>query len=155
MNNESCTPQVMNLSELVKLEGKAFSVIEVFLNSNDINKLDYGKYEIDADNIFCILSINDLRTVENSPLESHRVYTDLQLVLEGDERIGFKKTAECKDVKIPYSQEKDIEFYHDNYSEFSTLRGGQFVIYTPVWAHAPLIGDGKSRKCVFKIKCGY
>lgn len=146
-------PKAKNLSALSKIgAGNRYKAVFDFVNSHDLKTLEAGRYEIDGDRVFLTVSFNDLRKAEDAPLESHRKYTDLQLLLEGEESFGYRKTSECKNVSAPYSDEKDIEFYADSSAGAITLKPGQFVVFTPEWAHAPLIGSGKVKKCVFKIR---
>ena len=76
----------------------------------------------------------------------------MQIIVEGTESFGIKNIRDCKNVKLPYNPEKDIEFFSDNYSEIATLKSGQIILLPPESAHAPQIGEGSVLKGVFKIK---
>ncbi len=151
-----CSPKAMTLNKdseakLAALSPNFAKVLE-FMKSKDISKLANGKYEIDGTNSYIIVSDNDLRTIENAPLEAHREYIDLQYLISGKERIGVKNSADCKSVKTPYKPKDDIMFFSDSYTKFVDLNPGEFTVLTPSDAHAPLIGKGKVRKAVFKVK---
>ena len=122
-----------------------------YVKSRDVSKMADGKYKID-DDISLSLSTVELRPVEAASLEAHKKFIDLQFPIDGNETMGVKKSAECKTIKTPYNEERDIMFFSDPSSEFVELKPGEFIIFTPEVAHAPCLGKGKVRKGVFKIK---
>lgn len=92
------------------------------------------------------------KRAEDALLEAHDGYIDVQVCLEGEERLGWRNRAECRDVAIPYAADRDIVFYRDAPSMYVTLKPGQLAVFFPNDAHAPLIGEGMIRKVVFKVK---
>ena len=85
-------------------------------------------------------------------MEAHKEYLDIQIPLDVPETMGIKATADCKIVKSAYNDEKDIMFFEDKPANFITIYPGEFIILYPEDAHAPLIGEGKVRKLVIKVK---
>lgn len=92
------------------------------------------------------------KRAEDALLEAHDRYIDVQVCLEGEERMGWRNRAECRDVAIPYAADRDIVFYRDAPSMYVTLKPGQLAVFFPNDAHAPLISNGEIRKVVFKVK---
>ncbi len=122
-----------------------------WLRYTDFHKLEDGRYEIEPD-IVATLCTKDLKTPENAKLESHEIFTDLQFLIDGEEGFGLKETAKCAEILKPYNPEKDITFYADAYDKVETLKAGQYIFLPPDCAHAPLIGNGKVRKGIIKIR---
>lgn len=91
------------------------------------------------------------KRAEDALLEAHDGYIDVQVCLEGEERLGWRNRAECLDVAIPYAADRDIVFYRDAPSMYVTLKPGQLAVFFPNDAHAPLISNGEIRKVVFKV----
>ena len=52
----------------------------------------------------------------------------------------------------PYAAEGDCALYSDAPTTFVDLLPGQFMIVYPEDPHAPLIGQGKIRKLIAKVK---
>jgi YhcH/YjgK/YiaL family protein len=50
-----------------------------------------------------------------------------------------------------YSAERDIEFYSEQSTTWVDLRRGDFAIFFPTDAHAPLAGSGPLRKAIAKV----
>jgi YhcH/YjgK/YiaL family protein len=84
-------------------------------------------------------------------LECHRKYIDIQLVLEGEEEMGWKALSHCAAPVADYSSERDIQFFQDAPASWITTPAGAFCIFFPGDAHAPLVATGKIRKAIFKI----
>ncbi len=112
-----------------------------------------GKYEIDGDNVYAMVSDSPLKPCAGAKPEAHRRYVDIQFPLAGEETIGI--AALHKDAaKLPFDEAKDIAFYEQETSPL-TLHPGQFVILFPQDAHAPcctLTGAKSVKKVVIKVK---
>lgn len=129
---------------------KAFA----YLTSTDFEKLQPGKYEVDGDNIFAIV-VNDsaVSLMESiTQFECHNSYIDIQYIFGGEETIGYRDRNFCIDPLGAYDAEKDVQFFEDAPDFFFKLFPGQFGIYFPSDVHAPMIGEGKIRKVVMKVK---
>lgn len=114
--------------------------------------MDDGRHTVDGDNIIMTISECDLRCIDEAPLEAHNEYIDIQIVMSGNETYGVADRSECKNPKGEYDAKHDIEFYDDTFQNQIKLTDGDFVIFFPEDAHAPLIGSGKVKKAIFKIK---
>lgn len=124
-----------------------------YIREKGAANLPREKVFIDGDSlIFNGLVDAPLKQKNEAFLEAHKKYIDLQIIVEGTESFGIKNIRDCKNVKLPYNPEKDIEFFSDNYSEIATLKSGQIILLPPESAHAPQIGEGSVLKGVFKIK---
>lgn len=91
------------------------------------------------------------RTASGAVLEAHRRFIDIQFVLVGEERFGWLPLADCGPPSEAYLAERDIEFFADRPSTWIDLRSGQFAIFFPNDAHAPLAGQGAVVKAIAKV----
>lgn len=111
-----------------------------------------GRIELDGDRLF-INNVNpQCVTAAEQVLEVHRRYLDVHILLEGEETIGWSPLAELKEEKQAYDAEADCALYTDRPSTYVTLRPGQWLIAWPEDAHAPVIGQGKIRKLIAKVR---
>ncbi len=132
------------------LFAKAFE----YIAATDLSRIEDGKYEIDGDNLRAIVSNKKGMTAEESSakFECHNKHIDIQLCINGFEKLGWKPRASCKEQKGEYNPEKDVAFYNDKPDTFFDLRDGQFAIFYPEDVHAPMIGEGLIKKIVIKVK---
>ena len=123
-----------------------------YLSGIDLSTLEEGKYEIDGDNIFMTVVDAELKKTDEAFLETHDKYIDIQIVISGTETFGWKDRDGCTQIKDAYSDQKDIAFFYDKPSAFLTLNAGECVVFFPGDAHAPLIGEGRVKKCIVKVR---
>jgi YhcH/YjgK/YiaL family protein len=110
-----------------------------------------GRHTIDGERLFALVARDAGRGQAGAPLEAHRRYIDIQCVLEGADQMGWRPQDQCPSVQMPYSAERDIEFYSDPPSSWFAVPQGTFTIFYPSDAHAPLAGDGRPLKVVYKV----
>jgi biofilm protein TabA len=122
-----------------------------FVENNDISAFEPGKTIIDSDKLFISVMEIDGKTPETAKLETHNKYIDIQIVLEGNETMGWLDIDNCKTAVDIYNPEKDITFFKEKPSTYFTLRPGDFVIFFPEDGHAPAIGNGHIKKAVIKV----
>lgn len=72
---------------------KAFA----FLQRPDLRELPVEKYEIDGDRVNAMVSKDPGRRKEDSLLETHEKFIDIQLVLAGTDTMGWKPRSLCKE----------------------------------------------------------
>lgn len=133
-----------------------FAQVAEFLARVDLVGMADGQYELDGTNLYLTVGTHALRRRQEAALEAHDNYVDIQVVISGEEGFGWRFRKECAAPRGEMDREKDIIFYDDTPSASVRAHGGQFVIFFPDDAHAPLTecgeGCGKVRKLVFKIK---
>ena len=110
-----------------------------------------GRYEVSEDVYVNVMEYTPKPSSE-ATIETHDVYADLQLVLSGEEFMGY---ISDKDVlpAVAYDKEKDIAMWKGNIS-LIPLRAGDFALFFPKEPHAPSLHktSGTVKKAVFKIK---
>lgn len=122
-----------------------------YIRDTDLFALVPGRYNIVGDDLIAIVELVSGKTKERARLEAHRRYIDIQLVLEGDEQMGWKPLADCLNPVGEHSDERDIRFFHDAPASYVPVPPDHFCIFFPEDAHAPLVGGGQIRKVIFKI----
>ena len=129
-----------------------FKIAFDYLKNADLKTKECAKYVINED-IF--ISLQEYETKSDAPFELHRKYIDIQLVLKGEENMGFANRA----FFIPegeYDAQNDVTFGKaENKNGTMRVCEGFFTIFTPEDAHAPsLLVDKKEKvkKAIVKIR---
>lgn len=135
------------------LENKNYRDAIEFLANNDLSALETGKHIINGDKLFLNICDSDLKTPQQARFEAHRKYIDIQIPLSGPESFGIMPVEKCCRQEGEFNTEKDIVFFKDAISDGTvfTAQPGQIVVFGPDDAHAPLIGQGKIHKAIFKV----
>ena len=131
-----------------------FAKVFEFIKANGLERLAQfpdGKHMIDGDKIFVNFSSVELKKPQEAKFEVHDKYVDLQLVIVGKERMGVKPRSEVCDVMRNDMAQNDVIFFNDLPDEFVDLESGEYVVFFPSNAHAPAIGEGAVKKCIFKV----
>jgi len=122
-----------------------------YIRDTQLYSLSPGRYNIVGDDLIAIVEHVPGRDRELARLECHRKYIDIQLVLEGDETMGWKPLEDCHNPVGDFSGEKDIQFFLDAPASWVPVPPDHFCIFFPDDAHAPLVGSGQVRKVIFKV----
>ncbi len=122
-----------------------------FLARADLKKLPTNTYEIDGDRVYAIVAIETGRKKEESLLEIHKKYIDIQYILDGTDNMGWKPKAACRTPSGEYDAETDLQFFADEPDAWLPVKSGSFVIFFPEDAHMPLISKEQLHKVIVKI----
>ena len=125
-----------------------------YINNNIDNKTLDGKYNITKE-IYAIVQTCQPKSKDEQFLEKHRKYVDLQLVISGKEKIGWKFFDKSFKILKKYNTKNDISFYLNKPDTFINLKKGEFTIFFPEDTHAPLCCDKIVKKCIIKIPVKY
>lgn len=140
-----------NLKQYVCMH-KHFADVLRFLESAPISGRSDGKYEINDQGAYVIIDTYDTKDVSDCFIECHRKYIDVQVVIEGIERVGVCQRAACK--AFPYDEEMDFQKLKGD-ADLLMLGAGGFMIFYPDDAHMPKVRYGTSsgpvKKAVFKV----
>ena len=140
-----------NCSRIAPLH-PAFATLFDFISRKDLLSMPLGRIEIDGENLF-INNINpECVAADDQVLEMHRQYIDVHIMLEGRERIGWKSLSDIVNITKVYDAEADCALSDDTPTSFVDLLPGQMCIVWPEDPHAPVIGSGKIRKAIAKVK---
>ncbi len=130
---------------------RGFAAAMEFLLRPDLKELPVGKYEIDGDRVYAMVSREPGRRKEDALLETHEKHIDIQLVLAGTDEMGWKPKSLCKQPSGAYDRKGDIQFFADQPDAWLSTRSGAFVVFFPEDAHMPLISQCQLHKVVVKV----
>ena len=123
-----------------------------YIKSHDLLAMPLGRIELDGDRLFINNVESELVEKDNQIIEVHRRYIDIHVPLDGEETIGWKPLADLSVVDKAYDDEADFTTFAESASAYLTLKPGQFLVAWPEDGHAPIIGRGRLRKAIVKIK---
>lgn len=123
------------------------------LASTDWARLEPGIHELEGRDIYANVMERDLKKKGDAKLEVHNDYIDIQLLVSGsEESFGWRERKDLKQPQGPFNPEKDIQLFEDEPQTYYTMRPGQFSILFPEDGHAPMVGEGKVRKVIVKVR---
>lgn len=139
-------------SSINKNFAKAFE----FLKNNNLKELSIGKHEIEGEKIFALVQEYTTQNEEEKKCESHEKYIDIQLIVEGQEVMGYVPVS-CLNVEEDLRPEQDMIFYKET-SKVSNIKfsNDDYAIFFPEDGHRPgcALGEcSKVRKIVVKVAC--
>ena len=124
-----------------------------YLRRTNFSNVEAGKYEIDGDNVFALVSEYKTKHVNEGKLEAHKKFLDIQFVADGKELMGYAPFKN-QEIMESYKEENDVTFFNGgiDYVEFSK---GMFTILFPQDLHMPGImieNPENVKKVVVKVK---
>ncbi len=122
-----------------------------FLSRPDLAELATGEYVLDGDKVYATIVKTKGREVAKAKTETHKRYIDIQMVLGGEDSMGWIPTAKLSDVSMAYDDKRDLEFFHESPESWQVVKPGYFAIFFPEDGHMPLIGTGDIHKIVVKV----
>jgi YhcH/YjgK/YiaL family protein len=140
-------------SHLYKGLSKRIEKAFEYIKATDLKNINPGKYEIDGENIFALISEYKAKSESEGKLEAHRKYIDVQYVISGEELMGYAPLG-GQQVLDPYKEENDIIFFAGEKS-FTKVSSGMFAIFFPGDVHMPGIMIKESsavKKLVIKVR---
>lgn len=135
------------------LLGNGFESAFKYIIENDLAVISDGKHEIIGDDVYIIISSYNTKSSAESNPEAHKVYADIQYMIEGSEKIGYALYS-GQNVFKEYDSEKDFTLY-DKADGSLILNQGMFAVFFPYDIHQPglLIDEPKKvKKAVVKVK---
>ena len=125
----------------------------MYLLTTDLKSLENGSYTVEEDEIFALVSEYTTKPAIELKWESHFKFVDIQVLIEGEEKIGFAPIEYMKIIET-YNEDKDIQILAGK-GDYLTARPGSFTMFFPHDAHQPGIsveGPAKVKKLVLKVK---
>jgi len=122
-----------------------------YLHETDLAALEPGDYEIDGKNIYARALTYSTRLPEQGVWEAHRRYIDLQVMVQGEERICYAPLSRL--TPGAYDEAKDFLRLSGD-GDSVTLPSGSFMLLWPDDGHMPCLAvdaPGPVKKVVVKI----
>ena len=91
----------------------------------------------------------ETRNAEEVPFESHRKFWDLQIVMEGEELVGYSPLDALSETS-QYDPVCDITFYSGKGQMFR-LEKGMMMLLSPFDGHQPGVSSGETPSRIRKI----
>ena len=132
-----------------ELWDKAFN----YLRQTDFSNLKPGKYPIDGENVFAIVSEGATKELDKTMWEAHKNYEDIHFVISGKEKIGITPVASAS-VSKEYDAAKDIAFFTSKGKYYVSGPDNFFIVFTQD-AHRPGVkteGADTVKKVVVKVR---
>lgn len=130
-----------------------FSQLFKFVRENDLSKFANGRIVLDGDELFINMAEPDLKRAEEQKLEVHRNYIDVHFPLTGSETCGVTHISDLTvESDEPFNEEDDYALYSEQARTYFTAHPGDFYIMFPEDAHAPIIGEGRIKKAIAKVR---
>lgn len=121
-----------------------------FLKTTDLNSLPAGRTDIEGNDLYIIIA-NDEKGSERKKLETHRLYIDIQLPIDGSFPVEWHDVDSCKNVFQEYDKENDVKLYGDPPLFTMHLIPDMFVVLFPEDAHAAQPPFSTVKKAVVKV----
>lgn len=134
------------------LNAEAWEVTYQFLEKGGFDEMELGKVVLDQTGTYA--NVEEYMTKDSSHFEAHRKYIDIQYLALGKEYIRVSSMDNIEKEVVPYSKDKDIEFFDKTGYEQYLLDGSNFIVLFPHHAHMPCMQVDSSihvRKVVVKI----
>ena len=127
-----------------------------FLKNNNLKELSLGKHEIEGEKIFALVQEYITQNEEEKKWESHKKYIDIQLIVQGQEVMGYVPISYLN-VEEDLRPEQDMIFYKET-AKGSNIKfsNDEYAIFFPEDGHRPgcaLDECSKIRKIVVKVAC--
>ena len=129
---------------------KAFN----FLKTTNLEEISTGKYELDGKNLYVSVNEYTTKNEEDCRYEVHKLYTDIQYLVSGEEKIGVTALENTKEI-TPYDNVKDISFLTTEQNNYRIASPERFFVFFPEDAHRPCVKTDENiivRKAVVKIR---
>jgi len=129
-----------------------FEKVYSYIIKNNLKEFDPGEYSIVGREIYFTIWEGEGKGLVIPKLEVHDAYIDIHLLLEGNETIGIRDRSRCVGDNASYDPEKDIAFLEEVPENFINLGPDNLAVIFPHDAHAPLMGEGRIKKAIFKVR---
>ncbi len=129
---------------------KAFA----YLKSTDLSSLEPGKFPIDSDEVYAIVTVSGSKDFNQTKWEAHHNYADIHYMISGEEKIGIASVNGAT-IVTSYDPAKDIAFYNATGKFYLANQGVFFIFFPQLDAHRPGIKvpeSGKEKKIVIKVR---
>lgn len=130
-----------------------FKTLFDYVKTHDLSKVEAGRIELAGNDLFINVADATLLKKEEQKLEVHRAYIDVHFPLSGSEVIGWSAIDSIgKESEAPFDTDNDFALYNVPASTYFEVHPGECLVAYPEDAHAPIIGEGKLRKLIAKIR---
>ena len=151
---------IKNLQQYEALGFDRKKVLE-FIEKAQKENLAEGRYELDGEKLFAMIQSYETKNREDCLYEAHKLYADIQYMMEGCEVI-YGANIDILNVVEDRTPDADILFYDSKISVVNveeeaalTVREGSFALFLPQDGHMPCCKYQEKqtvKKIVFKFR---
>lgn len=141
----------IHASQRIEALHPAFKKLFDFVKNTDFDAIPLGKVEVDGENLFVMNLDIDGADMATQPLEMHRKYIDVHILLGGEEKIGWLPIEDIANYTQAYEESGDCALSNDSPRYYVDMRPGEYCIVWPEDPHAPAISTGRIRKLIGKV----
>lgn len=124
-----------------------------FVRQNNLANFATERIVLDGDDLYINMAEPELKKAEDQKLEVHREYIDVHFPLTGAETCGITHISDLTvESDEPFNETDDYAVYSEKARTYFTVHPGDFYIVFPEDAHAPIIGEGKIKKAIAKVR---
>lgn len=133
--------------------GREYASAFAFLRRSGLSRLPPGRYGIDGERVFAVISDNMLKVAGSIQRpEYHRRYADIHVPLSGEECFGMPEGIP-EGAEASFDSEKDIGFF-DSSCPLVKVKRGECIVIGPMVPHAPCLAEESARlhrKVIVKV----
>lgn len=130
-----------------------FAKLFKFVRENDLSKFATQRIVLDGDDLFINMVEPEMKRAEDQKLEVHREYIDVHFPLTASEVCGVTHISDLRvESDEPFNVDDDFAVYSEPARSYFEAHPGDFYIVFPEDAHAPIIGEGKIKKAIAKVR---
>ena len=130
---------------------KDFKLVFDYLKNNNLEQMDCAKnIQLRGEEVF--FNLDEYETKPVQKLEAHKKYIDIQVVITGEEYMGYTN-IENTTITEEYDEKRDVMFLNGNVDKVLATNKN-FIIFYPEDAHMPALSVTEPRtvkKAIFKI----
>ena len=130
---------------------RQFEDVALFLESEPLPARSDGRHSVNNDGAYVVIEEYQTQAISDCFIECHRKYIDVQVMIQGVERMGVGLKSDC--AASAYDPERDFQKL-EGPIDLLSFREGSFMIFYPEDAHMPKVRFEESasvRKAVFKV----
>ncbi|MDR1723872.1 MAG: YhcH/YjgK/YiaL family protein [Tannerella sp.] len=109
---------------------KAFEYLK-----NDLTVVEIGSYDLGG-GMKANVQEYDTKAPENAIWEAHRKFIDLQYIIDGKEKMGYKPLSQSTST-VDYNPENDAWFFDVKDGRYETATPANFFLFFPEDVHQP------------------
>jgi biofilm protein TabA len=122
-----------------------------YIKQTNLELSSTGSIDIEGKLLYASIVETKLKSADTVQIEIHKKYIDIQIPITKKETFGWKSLATLSSPDTAYNESKDIAFFSDKPTAMITIQPGEFIIFSPEDGHAPLIGEGLTKKLIIKV----
>lgn len=140
----------LNNLELYAKMDENFKQVAEYVKKTDLRSLEIGRYELE-NGVYLMVQNYCTKPVAEGKYEVHRKYTDIQIVLEGKENMGYAPITAMEALN-EYNEDNDCQFLQGS-GNLLEVHADSFAIFFPQDAHMPGVGEQacEVKKIVVKV----